>query len=185
MSTGDQVFAFDYNGDGKSDLVLYRPGAGVIAIARSNGDGTFTGVYYSGAGIAGFDLMSTGDQVFAFDYNGDCKSDLVLYRPGAGVIAIARSNGDGTFTGVYYSGAGIAGFDLMSMIQQLLRSAHNRYATPFLALYRPGAGVIAIARSNGDGTFTGVYYSGAGIAGFDLMATGDQGVDFDYNGDGK
>src|SRR3989441_764446 len=185
MSTGDQVFAFDYNGDGKSDLVLYRPGAGVIAIARSNGDGTFTGVYYSGAGIAGFDLMSTGDQVFAFDYNGDGKSDLVLYRPGAGVIAIARSNGDGTFTGVYYSGAGIAGFDLMSTGDQVFAFDYNGDGKSDLVLYRPGAGVIAIARSNGDGTFTGVYYSGAGIAGFDLMSTGDQVFAFDYNGDGK
>ena len=117
-SPDDRVFAFDYNGDGKSDLFFYRPGRGAAWVARSNGDGTFTAVYAQGddgTGIAGFDLRSPDDRVFAFDYNGDGKSDLFFYRPGRGAAWVARSNGDGTFTAVYAQGddgTGIAGFDL-------------------------------------------------------------------------
>src|SRR3989442_1030026 len=185
LSTADRIVQLDYNGDGKSDLVLYRPGAGAIAIARSNGDGTFTGVYYSGSGIAGFDLLSPGDQVFSFDYNGDGKSDLVLYRPGAGAIAIARSNGDGTFTGVYYSGSGIAGVDLLSSYDRVFSFDYNGDGRADIAIYRPGSGFISVARSDGKGGFGSEYYSFSGIAGDDLLSVYDRILPLDYNGDGR
>ena len=51
--------------------------------------------------IAGYDLLSGADQALAFDYNGDGKQDLFLYRPGRGAAWVARFNGDGSFTGVY------------------------------------------------------------------------------------
>ena len=48
--------------------------------------------------IAGYDLLSGADQALAFDYNGDGKQDLFLYRPGRGAGWVARLNGDGSFT---------------------------------------------------------------------------------------
>src|SRR6185369_9824280 len=99
LSPADQVLAMDYNGDGKQDLFLYRPGLGAAWVARSNGDGTFTAVYAVGDngaappnGIAGYDLLSPADQVLALDYDGDGKQDLFLYRPGLGAAWVARSN---------------------------------------------------------------------------------------------
>jgi 1-phosphatidylinositol phosphodiesterase len=80
-SPDDRVLAFDFDGDGKQDLFLYRPGSGAAVVARSNGDGTLTPVYFQGAGgagIAGFDLRSPDDRVLAFDFDGDGKQDLFL-----------------------------------------------------------------------------------------------------------
>jgi hypothetical protein len=193
-SVNDRVFPFDFNGDGKSDLCLYRPGAGAIYIARSNGDGTFTAVYRQGdpgSGIAGYSLRSSSDRVFPFDFNGDGRSDLCLYRPGAGAIYIAGSNGDGTFTAVYRQGdpgSGIAGYSLRSSSDRVFPFDYNGDGRSDLCLYRPGAGAIAIVRSNGDGTFYPVYFQGApgsGIAGYSLRGKCDQVFPFDYNGDGK
>jgi 1-phosphatidylinositol phosphodiesterase len=112
LSKDDRVLAFDYDGDGRQDLFLYRPGSGAAWVARSNGDGTFTAVYAVGDngpaepnGIAGYDLLSKDDRALAFDYDGDGKQDLLFYRPGSGMVWVARSNGDGTFTAVRAMGS--------------------------------------------------------------------------------
>ena len=134
LSPDDRVLAFDYDGNGRDDFFLYRPGKGAAWVARPNGDGTFTGVHTIGDnggappnGIAGYDLLSPDDRVLAFDYNGDGKEDLFLYRPGKGAAWVARSNGDGTFTGVHTIGDnggappnGIAGYDLLSAHDQVI-----------------------------------------------------------------
>ncbi|MBI3445129.1 MAG: S53 family peptidase, partial [Magnetospirillum sp.] len=102
-SPADQIIAFDYEHSGKRDyLALYRPGTGTIWILKNNA-GTFTPVYQQGDpgnGIGGYNLMSTADRVFAFDYAHSGNSDhLALYRPGTGTIWILKNNA-GTFTPV-------------------------------------------------------------------------------------
>jgi hypothetical protein len=88
----DQAFAFDYDITGKLDhLVLYRPGHNTIWILRNNA-GTFEAVYRSDTGIRGYDLADPRDRAFAFDYNSNRRLDnLVLYRPGTGMIWILNS----------------------------------------------------------------------------------------------
>ena len=206
LSPSDQVLPFDFDGNGMDDLFLYRPGRGAAWVARSNGDGTFTGVYTVGDngsappnGIAGYDLLSPRDRVFAFDYDGDGWHDLFLYRPGQGAAWVAKSNGDGTFTGVYTVGDngsappnGIAGYDLLSPQDRVLAFDYDGDGWQDLFLYRPGQGAAWVAKSNGDGTFTGVYTVGDngsappnGIAGYDLLSPADQVLVMDYNGDGR
>jgi RHS repeat-associated protein len=184
-SLRDRVFAFDFNGDGKSDLCFYRPGDGIIFILRSNGDGSFTPVTTSWSGIAGFDLMGPTDRAFAFDFDGDGRSDLCLYRPDRGLISIARSNGDGTFATTYLSGNGIAGYDLRGRRDVVLPFDFNGDGKSDLFIYRPDGGLACVVRSNGDGTFSQAYLSWNGIAGYDLRGSADQVMPFDFNGDGK
>ncbi len=185
MSPADRIFAFDYNGSGfKDHLVCYRPGTGIIFVLANNG-GTFTPVYASGDGIGGYDLMSTADRAFAFDYDGSGLSDhLVMYRPGTGTIAILQ-NINGTFSPVYDGGDGIGGFDLMSTSDRML--AFDYYGlghSDHIVAYRPGTGVVFILGNN-NGSFSPVYAASDGIGGYDLMSSADVLVAYDYLGTGS
>ncbi len=193
-SSADQAFAFDYDGSGKLDhLALYRPGTGTIWILKNSG-GNFTPVYAQGdpgSGIGGYDLKSSADQAFAFDYDGSGKLDhLALYRPGTGTIWILKNSG-GNFTPVYAQGdpgSGIGGYDLKSSADQAFAFDYDGSGKlDHLALYRPGTGTIWILKNSG-GNFTPVYAQGDpgnGIGGYDLKSSADRAFAFDYDGSGK
>jgi len=184
-SERDRVFAFDYNGDGKSDLFLYRVDSDKACVLRSNGDGSFTTVFNSDSGIAGYSLGSLRDVAFPFDYNGDGKSDIFLYRLDSGYCAVAVSRGDGTFEQAYYSHSGINGFTMGSERDRVLPFDYNGDGRSDLFMYRQDGGLAYVQRSNGDGTFEQVMGSNSGIGGYDLLGKRDQVFSFDYNGDGK
>jgi len=93
-SSYDRAFAVDFDHSGKLDYIaLYRPGTGTIWILKNSG-GTFAPVYAQGdpgRGIGGYDLKSSNDKAFAFDYNHSGKLDhVVLYRPNTGTIWILK-----------------------------------------------------------------------------------------------
>jgi DNA-binding winged helix-turn-helix (wHTH) protein len=243
-SRSDLAFAFDYDQSGKLDhLVLYRPGAGYFWILK-NSSGTFRPVY-TGNGIGGYDLMSGADRIIAFDFEHSGKLDhLALYRPGTGLIAILKNEGDGVFTPVYersqnnrgvaishfpadqafafdYDGSGM--LDHLVLYQrvtgtiEILTNSNGTFgsvcahgataerACPYdlkrpagqalafdydhsgkldhLMYYRPGTGTIAILKSL-EGTFVPVYES-SGIGGYDLKSASDRAIAFDYEHSGR
>jgi len=143
------------------------------------------------SGIGSYDLLSTDDNVFPFDYDGSGKLDhLVLYRPGSGTIWILKHE-EGQFTPVYAVGApgnGIGGYDLASGNDRVFPFDYDGSGKlDHLVLYRPGSGTIWILK-NTKGQFTPVYAAGApgnGIGGYDLAASNDQVFPFDYDGSGK
>jgi len=48
-------------------------------------------VYAQGNGIGGYDLKSSDDRAFAFDYDHSGKLDsMALYRPGTGTMWILK-----------------------------------------------------------------------------------------------
>jgi hypothetical protein len=182
-SSADRVVSLDYNGDKKQDLFIYRPGQGIAWVLQSNGNGTFTTVQAT-RGIAGFDLANGADRAVAFDFNGDGKDDLFIYRPGQGIAYVLQSNGNGTFTAVQMT-HGIAGYDLANLADRAVALDFNGDGKDDLFLYRPGAGSQAwLLQSNGNGTFTTVQ-STRGISGYDLANPADRAVALDFNGDGK
>jgi hypothetical protein len=65
----------DFDGDGKSDLSVYRPETGVWYVLRST-NGTFT--------ATGFGLST--DVITPGDYDGDGKTDYAVYRDGVWYI---------------------------------------------------------------------------------------------------
>jgi DNA-binding winged helix-turn-helix (wHTH) protein len=140
-----QALAFDYDHTGKLDhLVFYRPGAGTIAILM-NREGAFVPVY-EGEGIGGYDLKSASDRALAFDFDHSGRPDhLLLYRPGTRLALILKNTG-GTFTPVYKD-HGIAGYDLLSTNDRALAFDYEHTGKlDHLVLYRPGAGIVHIAR---------------------------------------
>jgi hypothetical protein len=180
-SPADQAVALDFDGDGKEDLFMYRPGQGIAHVLRSNGNGTFTSIQAT-RGIAGFDLASPADRAVALDFNGDGKDDLFLYRPGAGSQAwLLQSNGNGTFTTVQ-STKGIAGYDLANGADRAVALDFNGDGKDDLFLYRPGQGIAYVLQSNGNGSFTAMGKE-TGVAGYDLANPADIAVSIDVYGD--
>lgn len=194
LSPADRAFAFDYDHSGNPDhIALYRPGTGTMWILKNAG-GTFTQVYAQGdpgQGIGGYDLGSSADHAFAFDYDHSGKLDhLVLYRPGTGTIWILKQTA-GTFSAVFAEGDpgnGIGGYDLSSPADRAFAIDYDGTGKlDHIALYRPGTGTIWILKNDG-GSFSPVYAAGdpgSGIGGYDLLSPADRAFAFDYDQTGR
>ncbi len=76
----------DYNGDGSSDIALFRPGSGLWAVRG------VTRAYFGGMG----DVPASGD------YNGDGTTDFAVFRPEGGLWAVRG------VSRVYFGGSGDA-----------------------------------------------------------------------------
>jgi uncharacterized delta-60 repeat protein len=75
---------FDYDGDGKADISVFRPSSGFWYITRPTGTPSqnFDAVQF---GVA-------GDLIVPADYDGDRKTDVAVWRPSDGVWYLMQSS---------------------------------------------------------------------------------------------
>ncbi len=147
LSSG--VAPFDFDGDSRSDISVFRPSNGVWYLNRS------------GAGFTAFQFGINGDKPVAADYDGDGRSDAAVYR--AGVWYRLRS---ATNT------MDVVSFGLPTDIPSPADLDGDGKAD--VVVFRPANGVwYSLASENGE--FSSVRFG----------LSGDVPVRGDYDGDGK
>lgn len=75
----DRSVLFDFDGDGKTDIAVFRPA---------------TGQWFRNQSTSGFDSVNwgqAGDIPAAADYDGDGKADVAVFRPTAGTWFLNQS----------------------------------------------------------------------------------------------
>ena len=142
--------SFDYDGDGKSDISIFRPSNGQWWLNKSS------------AGVNVFQFGTSSDKLAPGDYSGDGKTDVAFWRPETGEWFILRSE-DSSYFAFY--------FGLSTDI--LAPGDFDGDGTTDAAVFRPSTGTWFIRKSTG-GTST-----------FPFGTAGDIPVAADYDGDGK
>jgi CSLREA domain-containing protein len=143
---------FDFDGDGKTDIGIFRPSDGSWWYGRSSAD-DFR-VYAFGAGT---DIIAPGD------FTGDGAADLGIFRPSTGEWFVQRSEDNSFFSFPFGTSEDIPA-----------PADYDADGKTDAAVFRPSSGTWFILNSSGSGT---------SIVQFGTAE--DKPVPADFDGDGK
>ncbi len=142
---------FDFDGDGKTDVSIFRPSAGEWWYLKSS----------TGANAA-LQFGEANDKLTPGDFTGDGKTDIAFFRPSAGEWFILRSEDNSFFSFPFGTSGDISA-----------PSDYDGDGKTDAAVFRPSNNTWFIALTSG----------GTSIQQFG--AAGDAPVVADYDGDGK
>ncbi len=180
----------DFDGDGKTDVSVFRPANGGWYISNSS-NGALTSAAFG----------QTGDQIAPADYDGDGKADIAVFRAGAWYLLRSRDGfaaaqfgqtGDKPQPGDY-DGDGRADVAVFRQSTGAWYIQRSRDGFTGIQFGTPGDNPVA-ADYDGDGkTDVAVYRGGtwyllrstAGFTGISFGAANDKPVIGDYDGDGR
>ena len=138
---------FDFDGDGKSDISVFRPENGVWYLQQSTNG--FTGIQFG---------LNT-DKIVPADYDGDGKTDVAVFRNGTWYLNRSQLG----FTGIQFGAAD----DIP------VPADYDGDGKSDVAVFRPSNGTWYLLQST------------AGFTGIAFGQTEDKPVAADYDGDGK
>jgi murein DD-endopeptidase MepM/ murein hydrolase activator NlpD len=144
--------SFDFDGDRKSDISIFRP---------SNGEWWY--LQSSSGNNTALQFGSSNDRIVPGDYTGDGKADIAFWRPSSGEWFIVRSENSSFFSFPFGSPGDIPA-----------PADYDGDGKTDAAVFRPSSGTWFILNSGGSGT---------GIINFGIAE--DKPVPADYDGDGR
>ena len=161
-NTGDVPLKADFDGDGRKDLVIYRPSNGIWYIRLSGNN-------YSESNWIWFSWGIPGDVPLAADFDADGKTDLAVYRPSDGYWFIRYSSQN-------WDANGWAAFQWGTPTDVPIPGDFDGDRKADLVVYRPTDGYWYMRLS------TSNY---ANWTSFQWGATGDVPLAGDFDGDGR
>lgn len=142
---------FDFDGDGKSDVSVFRPSGGFWYELLSRN-----------TNFASQQFGASEDKIVPADYDGDTKTDIAVFRPSNGVWYYLRSS-DNTFNAVQFGASG----------DVPVPNDYDGDGRADFAVFRPSNGTWYELRSFGNQFFAQQFGT-----------SGDKPLVGDFNGDG-